>query len=276
VAETSWAATFASASLDAVSHYDDVLVPRMFRPWAELLLDEVALARGEAVADIACGPGTVARVAAARVGPGGRVVAFDFSPAMIAIARGKPPVEGGANIEYGEAPADRLPVDDASFDVVTCQHGLQFFPDRPSAVAEMRRVLRGSGRAAIAVWGEIDSCPPFAAMADAIGDVLGQDLADRYRAGPWAVTGDEVMALLDGAGFSRVTGQRRTLPVVFERGAAHLLPTLLATGIAGDIRALSEDQRSELFTALERRLAPISTGPEVRSKVTAHLSIGSR
>ena len=55
--------------------YDEFLVPRLFEPWARLLLDEVKLRAGEAVLDVATGPGTVARLAAARLGSQGRIVA---------------------------------------------------------------------------------------------------------------------------------------------------------------------------------------------------------
>jgi SAM-dependent methyltransferase len=51
--------------------YDELLVPRLFRPWADLLLDELQLLPGECVVDVAAGPGTVARLAAERVGRGG-------------------------------------------------------------------------------------------------------------------------------------------------------------------------------------------------------------
>jgi ubiquinone/menaquinone biosynthesis C-methylase UbiE len=77
-----------------MSVYERVTVPRLFARWAELLLDELALVAGEAVLDVACGPGSVTRRAAARVGPSGRVVGCDLSPAMLAIAGAKPAVSG--------------------------------------------------------------------------------------------------------------------------------------------------------------------------------------
>ena len=63
-----WSNRFASAPVDAMQVYDDIFVPGLFIPWANLLLDEVGLTRGEAVLDVACGPGTVTRLAAGRVG----------------------------------------------------------------------------------------------------------------------------------------------------------------------------------------------------------------
>ncbi|HYU03907.1 MAG TPA: class I SAM-dependent methyltransferase, partial [Jatrophihabitantaceae bacterium] len=173
-AANSWGARFASAGIAPMTVYEHIMVPRMFEPWGNVLLDELAVAPGEAVLDVATGPGTVARLAASRVGPRGRVVGCDFSPAMLAIARGKPPMPGAAPVSYVECPADALDVRDDSVDVVTCQHGLQFFPDRPAALAEMHRAVRDGGRVGVAVWGPIQQTPPYDALAEGIAAVLGE------------------------------------------------------------------------------------------------------
>src|SRR5258707_15126778 len=114
--------------------YDEFLVPRLFEPWARLLLDEVNLQPGEAVLDVATEPGTVARLAAARLGSQGRVVATDIALPMLDIARAKPVAAGAAQIEYVESPAAPLPAQHGTFDAVLCQQGLQFFPDRSGAL----------------------------------------------------------------------------------------------------------------------------------------------
>jgi ubiquinone/menaquinone biosynthesis C-methylase UbiE len=244
---TRWSESFGVAAQSAMHVYEDVMVPRMFTPWAALLLDELGLATGDSVLDVACGPGSVARLAAARVGVDGRVVGCDLSPAMLAIAEAKPAVDGGSQIEYHEASAERLPIDDDTFDVVTCQQGLQFMPDRPAALAEMRRALRRGGRLGIAVWSEIDRSPASRALADALARVLGTELAERYSAGPWGFPDGELLAgLLEQAGFDEVRVSRRTLPVTFEGGAAQLVSTLAATPLAGEIDLLPADQRQRL------------------------------
>src|SRR5712691_9927348 len=126
--------TFSCFSVGSIAGtYEEIYVPRIFVPWARLLLDRAALRPGEGVLDIATGPGTVARIAAEQVGPQGRVVGADFSEAMIAIAKGKPGVTSAAPVEYIVSPAAPLTVEDETFDVVTCQQGLQFFPDRAAA-----------------------------------------------------------------------------------------------------------------------------------------------
>ncbi len=135
--------------------YADLLVPRIFEPWAEILLDHTSIAMGMRVLDVATGSGPVARSAARRVGPTGQVVATDIAAPMLDIARRKPPVEGGAAITYIQSPAAPLRADTGAFDLVTCQQSLQFFPDRLAALREMKRALRPGGQLAVAVWTEI-------------------------------------------------------------------------------------------------------------------------
>ena len=134
-----------------------MVVPRRFEPWALLLLDECNLRPNAVVLGVATGPATVARVAAKRSGPGGRVVATDISRPMLAVANSKPSSPDSAPITYIESPAAPLGVESAAFDFVVCHHGLQFFPDRLAALSEMRRALKpGGGQLAIAGWSHIE------------------------------------------------------------------------------------------------------------------------
>jgi SAM-dependent methyltransferase len=272
-----WSATFASAPSSAMNVYADVMVPRIFGPWGRELLGELRLVPGEAVLDVACGPGTVTRLAAALSGPAGRVTGCDMSPAMLGIAVGRGPVAGGAAIEYCEAPADRLPVPDGSFDVVSCQQGLQFFADRPAALAEMRRALRPGGRIGVAVWKRIGECPPFAVLAEAIREVAGDRLASRYAGGPWGLPrAADLRALLERAGFADVRVADRVLPVTFEGGPAHLAATYAAAGVAGEIEALSPQDTERLHAAVARLSQPLLAVGEVRSQMASHLVIARR
>ncbi len=89
---------------------------------------------------MACGTGIVARYATPLLGAEGSVVALDVSPDMLAVARALPEPAGAA-VEWQEGDATSLALPDSAFDLVLCQQGLQFFPDRAAAVREMRRVL---------------------------------------------------------------------------------------------------------------------------------------
>ena len=226
-ANTDWGSSFAASSADAMTVYDEILVPRVFDPFADVLLDEVGVSPGLEVLDVACGPGTVARRVAQRLGPEGRVTACDLSPAMLEVAAAKPAQDGAASITYRQYPADELDVPDGAFDIVLCQQGLQFFPDRLSALAEMRRALKPGGRAGVAVWCAIEECPFWDALASAVGEILGKETEIGFRSGPWGLPEeDELARLFEAAEFGEVTVSRWVLPAVFEGGAAQLVATL--------------------------------------------------
>jgi SAM-dependent methyltransferase len=100
-------------------------------PWAPGLVALAALKPGERVLDLACGTGLVARIAAPEVGPTGQVTGLDINAGMLAVARSLPPPSGGS-ITWVEGDAGAMDFPDASFEVILCQQGLQFFPDKPA------------------------------------------------------------------------------------------------------------------------------------------------
>jgi SAM-dependent methyltransferase len=253
--------------------YEDALVAAVFTPWAEYLLDRVELVSGERLLDLATGPGTVARLASKRVGVGGYVLAADLSEAMLSIASAKPSVLGGSEIDYRQSPAAPLAAPTGEFDVACCQQGLQFFPDRPAALGELRRVLRSRGRLGLAVWAEINLCPPFAAVRDAIGDTLGSDAAVRYRDGPWGLPAPAMLTeLAAGARFGTITVEEVRRPVRFEGGAGQLDHSLAASGLAQEVASLRSDQRAALIQAIENNLAGmIDAEGAVNSYLTSHI-----
>ena len=274
---TDWSANFASAGLDAMTAYDEILVPRLFDPWAEVLLDEVGVVPGASVLDVACGPGTVARRAAGRVGRWGHVTACDLSPDMLAVSQAKAPPADGAPITYRQCPADALEVPDGAFDVVLCQQGLQFFPDRVGALAEMRRALKPGGRAGVAVWCAIEECPFWDALADAVGAVLGKEAELGFRGGPWGLSDPEELArLFDAAGFTDAHIARRTLPVMFDGGPAQLVATLPAASVGPQLAALDDQGRAGLLAAAEAALGPFLHNGRVHSEAASHVIRATR
>lgn len=266
-----WETTFDGTGTQV---YEDLLAARMFEPWAERLLDQVGASAGQDVIDIACGTGSVARLAAARVGETGSVVGTDLSATMLAIARGKPPVEGGPPICYRECPADALDVADTGFDLVICQHGLQFFPDRRGALLEMRRVARPGARLGLAVWSEIDLCPPLAGLANALEEVLGGEAADGFRSGPWGFPDPDLLRVeIEAAGFSDVRVVVESLPITFEGGAEQLLATVAAAPVGEAVAALGPDGRADLVRAVEREVASIVEEGVIRSHTTSNTAL---
>ena len=266
-----WGANFSHTSMDA---YEQALVGPLFVPWAVHLLDRVGVEEGESVLDVACGPGTVAQLAAGLVGRSGSVVGCDLSEEMLSIARAKGDV-GGVRVEYRQCTAEALSVDDDSCDVAVCQQGLQFFGDRAGALGELRRSLRTGGRVGVSVWCEIESCEPFAALAEAITEVLGADAADTYRNGPWGFTDAQCLYdLLGAAGFRDVDVSRDEITVAFE-DADHLIRTLGAAPVGAKIRALDADGRRALRSAVERAAATFTGDGGTSGITTCHTATGS-
>lgn len=145
-------------ALVAVENYEKNVVTYSTGPLAAILLEHADPQPGEHVVDVACGTGVVARQTAPRVGASGTVAGVDINPVMLAVARSLPAPQG-ASIDWREGSASALPLPDAAFDLVLCQAGLQFFPDRLTALREMYRVLRLSGRAAISCVRSLEHQP---------------------------------------------------------------------------------------------------------------------
>jgi SAM-dependent methyltransferase len=122
----------------AAELYQRYLVPGITTKWADDLVHRAQLRAGEDVLDVACGTGVVTRLAARKVTPG-HVTGLDLNSGMLAVARNVS--NGGELISWKEGSALDLPFPSGHFDVVLCQLGLQFFPDQPKALREMRRVV---------------------------------------------------------------------------------------------------------------------------------------
>lgn len=135
------------------------------RGWREALVPAHALllARalpraGERVLDVACGTGLITLAAARAVGPAGRVVGVDVSERMVERTRELARAAGLAHVEALRMDAEELHLADGTFDLALDALGLMYLPDPGAALAEMRRVLRPGGRAAVAVWGDRRRC----------------------------------------------------------------------------------------------------------------------
>jgi ubiquinone/menaquinone biosynthesis C-methylase UbiE len=253
--------------------YDELLVPRLFEPWAKLLLDEIAPREGQVLIDVATGPGTVARLAALRLGSRGRVVATDIAPAMLNIARAKPALTGAAPIEYVESPAAPLNVPSRAFDVVVCQQGLQFFPDRLYALREMHRVLKPAGHAAIAVWTGIERNEIFAAIHAALSETALPELADLMTAPFSWHDGAELQSIAEEAGFREVRLLTRTLPMLFEKGVDQAVQSFSATPVAPGIAALPQTAQDAFLSRLRRELSPLAADGKVIGKMVSNIII---
>ncbi len=114
----------------------------------QLVRDALAVAPGERILDVGCGPGFYVAELLEQVGSDGSVVGIDSSPPMLAVAAHRS--EGHDNVSFHEADATSLPVENESFDAALSVQVLEYVADVPAALAEMYRALRAGGR--LVVW----------------------------------------------------------------------------------------------------------------------------
>jgi SAM-dependent methyltransferase len=134
------------------ANYERYMVPLLFRPYAELLADRARQFQPRYILETAAGTGVVTD-ALARALPEAEIVATDLNQAMLDVAATR---VSAPNVTFREADALDLPFEDASFDLVVCQFGAMFYPDKVKGNAEARRVLRSGGHYLLAIWDRIE------------------------------------------------------------------------------------------------------------------------
>ncbi|QDC00093.1 class I SAM-dependent methyltransferase [Mesorhizobium sp. 8] len=185
-------------------NYDRYMVPLIFEPYAADLARRVALLSPKAVLEIAAGTGAVTRALAPKLSSDAIYVVTDLSQPMLDHAASRQPAD--SRIQWLRADALALPFEDASFDVVCCQFGAMFFPDRVAGHREARRVLKPGGHFLFSVWDRIEEN----VFADDVTKALAQMFPDdppRFMARTPHGYHDTALIRSDveAAGFSRVT-----------------------------------------------------------------------
>src|SRR3954449_13183458 len=181
---------------------------------AERMLALAQVGAGDRVLELACGPGGLGLAAAERVGPDGEVVLTDVAEEMTAIAAARGAGLGLGNVAFRRLDLERIAEPDAAYDVVLCREGLMFALEPDRAVAEIRRVLRPGGRAAVAVWAARERNPWLGVMMDVVSAHTGAPVPPPGIPGPCSL-GDAgaLRRLLDEAGLADVRVGELSVPL---------------------------------------------------------------
>jgi SAM-dependent methyltransferase len=145
--------------------YETYLVPLIFAPYALDAAQRLRALNPSRILEIAAGTGVVTRALASTLAAGSEIIATDLNQAMLDQAAA---IGTSRAVQWQQADAQNLPFADACFDVVVCQFGAMFFPDKARAFAEARRVLRRGGTLVFSVW----DCIETNEFADVVTTVL--------------------------------------------------------------------------------------------------------
>jgi SAM-dependent methyltransferase len=237
--------------------YDEYLVPAVFRPYADDLASRVARHQPRVVLELAAGTGVLTRAMMASL-PGARVTATDLNVAMVDVGSAQVP---GAT--WRQADAMQLPFGDASFDLVACQFGVMFFPDRPATYAEVARVLRPGGHFLFNCWGPLATHDVEATVLEALAEIFPDDPPSFLARVPHGYHDvDRVAADLTTAAFGGVHVETVELDCMgrsaadLARGYCRGTPLRAEIEARGDLEATT----SAVATALEHRFG---SGPVV-------------
>lgn len=152
--------------------YETYLVPLIFEAYARDLTTRVGSMNASRILEVAAGTGVVTRALAAAAKEGASIVATDLNQAMLdqaaAVGTGRP-------VQWLQADAMALPFPDEEFDVVVCQFGVMFFPDKSRAFSEARRVLKPGGSLIFNVWDRISENEFADTVTTALAGIFPED-----------------------------------------------------------------------------------------------------
>ena len=252
----------------AAQVYEEQKVPAMFAPLARATLDAFNVEDEDAVLDVACGTGVLARTVRDRCGSRVRIAGVDLNDGMIATARlvtedFDPP------IRWEVADATKTPFKDEEFTVVFCQQGIQFFPDDQAAVIEMRRLLRENGRVAITVWAGVS--PFFRALADAIERHVDTGTAEQSLA-PFSYNGAERLPkILVAAGFTNVKIETIAVNRVIVDPSASIPKEIMGNPVGPTVAAKGDAIMNAIVDDVSHDCARFMRGNELVVPQEAHL-----
>jgi len=181
-------------------NYERYLGPFLFEPYALDMVSRLQDKKYPDILELACGTGRVTNHLAVSV-KHDTLTATDLNPDMIKIAKTK---VSNDNIKWMVADALDLPFPDNSFDLVVCQFGIMFFPDKEKGLREAFRVLKPGAKLIFNTWDKIENNPPIHTGSTIIESYFGDNPPVFYKI-PFSMYDEkEMVSLVSGAGFRKI------------------------------------------------------------------------
>jgi ubiquinone/menaquinone biosynthesis C-methylase UbiE len=253
-------------------NYDRYLVPLIFESYARDISRRAAALSPKAVLETAAGSGVVTRMLAPGLSPDASYIVTDLHQPMLDYAATRQ--EQDSRITWRKADAQALPFEDAAFDLVCCQFGVMFFPDRPSAYREARRVLRPGGCFVFNAWDRIEENVFADDVTKALADFFPDDPPRFLARTPHGYHDTALIRSdLEKAGFSNVTIQTRAEQ---SRAPSPRLPAIAycqGTPLRNEIEARGADKLEAATEHAASAIARKHGNGEVAARIQAHVIV---
>ncbi len=251
-------------------NYDRHMVPLIFEPYAANLAQRAAAFAPSAVLEIAAGTGVVTRALAPQLSPGASYTVTDLNQPMLDYAASRQPPD--RRIAWRQADALALPFDDATFDLVCCQFGAMFFPDRVAAYREARRALGPGGHFLFSVWDRIEENVFADDVTNALARMFPSDPPRFLARTPHGYHDTALIRReLADAGFSEVTIETRAEQ---SRAASPRLPAVAycqGTLLRNEIESRNADKLQAATDYAANAIADRHGRGAVAAKIQAHV-----
>jgi len=253
--------------------YDRLMVPLIFRPYAEELARRASEFRPQRILETAAGTGAVTQALHEAL-PDAEIAATDLNQPMLDIAAGR---LGSDKVRLVAADAQDLPFEDGSFDLVVCQFGAMFFPDRVRAHSEARRVLRGGGHYLLAIWDRIENCPLSDIAQRTLIELFPDDPPLFMREGPYCYADPGMIERdLRAAGFADVrvdTVEKRSRAPSARDAAAALCQ---GTPMSVELQERAPGSLERVSEVLERKFQAYERDGRIDAPMSAHIVTATR
>ena len=253
-------------------NYNRYMVPLIFEPFAADLARRAASLSPSAVLETAAGTGVVTRALAPRLSPSASYVVTDLNQPMLDYAASRQPPD--SRIQWRQADALALPFENAAFDLVCCQFGAMFFPDRRSGYREAKRVLRPGGHFLFNVWDRIEENVFADDVTNALAEIFPDDPPRFLARTPHGYHDTALIRReLEDAGFSSVAIETRAEQ---SRASSPRIPAVAycqGTPLRGEIEARDPGKLDAATNYAAAAIANRHGSGEVAAKIQAHVIV---